>query len=292
MKKTKTIIIIIAMLLIAALGFWGWHSFFTRQGTTPNNSLKIVSQPANSTSPAVQPLTNPEPPANPNQKIQVPILMYHYIRVNPDPNDKIGAGLSVTPDNFNAQLDYLKNHSYQTITLDDLILALAGTKQLPARPIILTFDDGYADFYSTAFPALKQRQMQATAYIITGFVGKSDYLTWNQIKELDKSGLITIGAHTVNHVDLPKVTSKIAQDEIENSKQTLAKQLGHAINHFCYPSGKYNDATITLVKNAGYLSATTVAGGTTHSYNDRYQLTRVRINGSTSLQSFATLVAK
>src|SRR5260221_3090993 len=79
---------------------------------------------------------------------QVPVLMYHYIRVNPDPNDKVGFNLSVTPWDFSAQLDWLAQHGYHSITLDDLGANLFYHIKLPPKPVVLTFDDGYRDFYT------------------------------------------------------------------------------------------------------------------------------------------------
>lgn len=222
--------------------------------------------------------------------LSVPILNYHYIRNNPNPDDQLGFNLSVTPENFAKQLDYIKNNGFQAITLDDLSNSLSsGINHLPKKPIILTFDDGYRDFYTVAFPELKSRNIKATAYIVLNFLNDKDgrYLTTSQLKELDHSGLITIGSHTLNHVDLPAIALTRASQEIYQSRRGLEKIVGHSVLHFCYPSGKWNETIANLVRAAGYQTATTTEIGSVHYQSDRYHLKRVRVSGGTDLAGFA-----
>ena len=260
--------------------------------STVSTSSPSPSTPASPESPSTQALQhlNPSTPLGVDTSVSVPILMYHYIRNNPDPNDTLGDDLSVSPDNFKDQLTYLKSHGFTTVSLDDLVLALTGSRDLPQKPIILTFDDGYDDMYTTAYPLLRDNGMVATSYVVTGFIAKAGYMDERAITELDKSGVVTIGSHTQYHVDLSKQTSKRAATEIIESKKKLEQLLGHTVNHFCYPSGKYTDEVVTAVNGAGYLTATTVDPGNTHTYNDRLTLTRVRIHGNTTIEKFGQLV--
>lgn len=229
-------------------------------------------------------------PLGVNTSASVPILMYHYIRENPDPNDTLGADLSVTPDMFTQQLTYLKSHGFSTISLDDLVLALAGSRDLPPKPIILTFDDGYDDVYTAVYPLLRASGMVGTSYVVTSFIGKPGYMDEREVVEIDKSGVVIIGSHSQYHVDLSKQTTKRATTEIVESKKGLEQLLGHSVNNFCYPSGKYTDDVVRTVGDAGYLTATTVAPGRAHTYNDRLTLTRVRIHGATTIEKFGQLV--
>ena len=103
--------------------------------------------------------------------VSVPVLMYHYIRVNQNPNDKVGYNLSVTPDNFRAQMDYLATHGYHTVSLDEMGAALLSHAQLPSRPIVITFEDGYVDCHDSAFPILQSHNFKAVSFVITGLVG-------------------------------------------------------------------------------------------------------------------------
>lgn len=273
------------LLCIAAGGVW--LGGYLRRSVSRSNSEK----PQTTQNVAVEPVIIPSPtPEHTNTPLNVPILMYHYIRTNPDPKDTLGDDLSVSPDHFKDQLSYLKSHGFTTVTLDDLVLALTGARDLPQKPIILTFDDGYDDVYSTVYPLLRASGMVGTSYVVTNFIGKPGYMDEREVVELDKSGVMTIGSHTQYHVDLSKQTAKRATTEIVESKKELEQLLGHSVNNFCYPSGKYTDDVVRAVGDAGYLTATTVAPGTRHTYNDRLTLTRVRIHGNTTIERFGQLV--
>ena len=218
--------------------------------------------------------------------VNVPILMYHYIRVNPDSRDRMGFNLSVTPTDFAAQMDWLARNGYHTITTEDLHSYLRGTRGLPSKPVILTFDDGYADFYTTALPLLRSHGFHADSYVVSGFVGRPGYMTSAQIREADRSG-IEIGAHTVNHADLVRTSIIGVRSEVGDSKRFLEALLGHPVVSFCYPSGKFNAAVASEVAAAGFHSATTTGFGYTHLLADRYVWTRVRVSGGERLDLFA-----
>src|SRR5207253_7977146 len=130
------------------------------------------------------------------------ILMYHYVRVNPRASDRLGADLSVTPAHFAAQMKWLAANGFHTVTLDDLTAAIVEGEPLPSRPVILTFDDGYEDFYTAAYPILEEYRFKATSFVITGKVGWGGYLTWDQMRKMQASGLVQFESHTVNHVQL------------------------------------------------------------------------------------------
>lgn len=225
--------------------------------------------------------------------IEAPILTYHYIRIVPDANDALGFSLSVTPDDFRNQLALLTTKGYRAITLDDLYVALQNKKVLPEKPVILTFDDGYKDFYNTAFPILKEFNIKATVYIVSDFIDNPDgrYLSSNNILELDQSGLVTIGAHSKTHANLSAADLVKLKNEVYLSKKNIEKILRHKINHFCYPGGKWNDTVVSIVKAAGFQTATTTAGGINHTYDERLTLSRVRVSGGLSLGQFEERLA-
>jgi peptidoglycan/xylan/chitin deacetylase (PgdA/CDA1 family) len=217
--------------------------------------------------------------------VNVPILMYHYIRVNPDPRDRLGFGLSVTPADFEAQMTWLAANGYHPIDLQDLERYLGGARSLPPRPVVLTFDDGYEDFYTTAYPVLRSHHFTAVSYVVTGFLGAPRYMTVAQVIELDAAG-IEIGAHTVTHADLTRLAAANMRHEVADSRAMLEGLLKHPVVDFCYPSGKVNAAVVLQVEVAGFRSATTTAAGTTHSLGDRFSWTRVRVAGGESLADF------
>ncbi|MBO0686666.1 MAG: polysaccharide deacetylase family protein [Candidatus Dormibacteraeota bacterium] len=250
--------------------------------------------PAVATLPALSPTPVPTPtPVEPQAVIPrglpavyVPILEYHYVRVNPNPRDQLGFNLSVTPDNFAAQMDWLGIHGYHPIDLRDLRGYLAGQEDLPPQPVVLTFDDGYRDFYTTAWPLLREHDFKAVSYVVPGFLGGRNYMTPEQVKELDRAG-IEIASHTVHHFDLTKLDPGTLNVELQASRGYLEELLGHPVQDFCYPSGKYNSDVEAAVAVAGYQSATGEGDGTLHSLADRLAWTRVRVRGGEQLPDFA-----
>jgi peptidoglycan/xylan/chitin deacetylase (PgdA/CDA1 family) len=216
--------------------------------------------------------------AEPQSKT-IPILMYHHIRDFNEPTDAIGTNLSVGLADFTAQMDYIKSRGYNTATFADI---QNGT--LPEKPVILSFDDGYENFYQSAYPILKERGMKSVSYIITGKMG-GDYMTETQIKELSDGGF-EIGAHTISHPDLSTATTARAAKEITESKATLEAIIGKKVISFCYPSGKYSQAVEDEVRNAGYLYATTTIGGIANIAGDSYALSRYRVNNGTNINKF------
>ena len=218
--------------------------------------------------------------------VKVPILTYHYIRNNPDYRDRLGFALSVTPADFAAQMDWLASNGFHTVTPADVYDYLNGTRGLPSRPVVLTFDDGYADFYNTALPILRGHDFTAVSYVISGFIGRSGYMNAAQIVEADRAG-IEIGSHTVDHANLARSSAGNVNFELVASKQALEQLLGHPVLSFCYPSGQFNGSVAAAVQAAGYNDATTTAFGFVHSLWDRYRWSRLRISGGESLSDFA-----
>jgi peptidoglycan/xylan/chitin deacetylase (PgdA/CDA1 family) len=204
--------------------------------------------------------------------LTVPILLYHY-----------------TPANFEQQLQTISARGYTTISLDQLLAGFANPASLPARSVVITLDDGYADQLKAA-SLLEKYQMKATFYIITGGAASNwcigadrhtsscgdSYLNWDQIRALDANPLFTIGAHTVDHLHLSSEPVDVQRYQITQSKATIEAQLGHTIKHFCYPYGSYNATTVSLVHESGFLTATTTASGTVHRSQDLLTLSRIR----------------
>jgi peptidoglycan/xylan/chitin deacetylase (PgdA/CDA1 family) len=205
--------------------------------------------------------------------------MYHYIRNVDQGSDPMGYDLSVTPDDFAAQIQYLAKAGYTSLTMTELEEVRARRAPLPPKPIVLTFDDGYRDFYTNAWPVLRQYGFKATTFIITGVVGQQQYMTWDMIAELDGSGQIEVASHTVSHKDLPGLSDATARGEIFNSKQALEERLGHPVTSFCYPAGHYSSRDAALVRQAGYTIAVTTQGGWSQAGQDAVLLPRVRVVG-------------
>lgn len=223
------------------------------------------------------------PPGRP--QIRVPILEYHYVRVNPDPRDRIGFNLSVTPPNFSAQMTWLAQNGFHPVDLNDLRAYFQQGQPLPARPVVLTFDDGYLDFYTSAFPVLLAHGFKAVSYVVSGFLERPEYMNAQDLVTLDRSG-IEVGDHTANHLDLTTLNRTQLVTQVQGSKAALEKVLGHPVLDFCYPSGQLNPTVVADVQQAGFLSAASEQSGTTHSWASRMTWGRVRVNGGEGLEQF------
>lgn len=213
------------------------------------------------------------------------ILMYHYIRNGVDPvKDKIGYQLSISPTELEQQLIMLNQLNYHSATMRQVADGSA-----PPDSIALTFDDGYQDFYTSALPLLKKYSWGATVYIITSKIGGA-YMTWDEIRELQADG-IEIGSHTIHHPDLSKISDAQQRTEIIDSKSQIEAQIHSPVYSFCYPSGKFNAESLSLVKLAGYTNATTTTFGLADAHSNEYALPRVRISPGLSLEKLKGIIS-
>ena len=220
------------------------------------------------------------------RNITLPILMYHYVRTPPSmKTDLLGYKLSVSPADFLAQMDWFSLHGFHPVDFNDVRAYFAGRQPLPANPVVITLDDGYADLYTTAFPILAAHGFKAVAYIVSGFVGAPRYVNAAQVVQMDENG-IQIASHTVDHADLARLSYAATMGELVDSKRALENLVGHAVLDFAYPSGQFNATTVAAVQRAGYDTAVTTMFSVDHSAADRYLWTRVRVGGGESLAEF------
>jgi peptidoglycan/xylan/chitin deacetylase (PgdA/CDA1 family) len=221
----------------------------------------------------------------------VPILMYHYIRVNPVAHDRLGDSLSVSPRDFAAQMAMLRRAGVHTVSLADILAALGGGPSLPAHPVALTFDDGYADFSSAALPVLRANGFRATVFVVSGFVGRPGYMSAAEVVAAARAGM-TIGAHTVHHLELAHIPPRLARVEIEVSRQQLEQLTGQPVNDFAYPYGDTSRAVQAMVAAAGFHDAVTTLFGSSEEPRQQFSLTRVRIEGGDGLAGVAAKVLR
>lgn len=170
----------------------------------------------------------------------IPVLMYHYVEHVKDRGDKVRISLNTLPETLDLQIKTMKSAGYAFLTASDLADILDGIKTPPPKSVVLTFDDGYRDFYTDAFPILKKYQVKATEYVISGFLNLPNNLTKEQLKEVAQSGLVEIGAHTVHHLALGGANAKKAQGEIESSKIQLEQEINQPVVSFAYPYGSFD----------------------------------------------------
>lgn len=193
------------------------------------------------------------PPAS--QQYRPAVFMYHLVMEEPY---SIYDGLFVRPSDFAAQLDAIVASGAESLFADEYRLT-------DTPSVIITFDDGYEDNYTTAYPMLKERGLKATIFLVTDLIDTPGYMTTAQIKELAASGLIRFGCHTKSHVDLSSQSEESIRYQLDTSKQLIGEMVGYEIRSLAYPTGGYNDLVVSVAaesfdfayttKNPGSVSA-------------------------------------
>lgn len=210
----------------------------------------------------------PLPAAEDDEKVLV--LNYHMV-------NRMFISLAIDPEDFDWQMKYLVDHGYHTISPEELYAFLEGKGTLPDRPVLITFDDGYVDNYTNAYPILKKYNLKATIFIVTGFVSeRKGYLTWDQLREMEQHG-ITAQSHTVTHAPLPELSDERIREELVVSKQQAEAELGHPIEFIAYPTGVHDLHIVGIAKEAGYKGGFTVKYGNVDRSSNVYAMERVPV---------------
>ena len=216
----------------------------------------------------------------------VPILTYHFIANNPNSKDTQRDALSVSPDKFDSQMSYLSQNGYTPITLDTYYGILNNITPSLIKPIILTFDDGYIDFYTNAFPILRKYNFHAVSFIPTGLIGGSYYMNWEQIKEITASGLVTFESHSISHPNLTALSYTQILKELQESKKILNANTNYPVNFVSYPYGTSNLTVLQAAKQAGYVGGVGTWFG--KAIGGGMNMPRIKVSGYWSIKEFAS----
>lgn len=208
----------------------------------------------------------------------VPVLTYHQLRDLPSEPDRSAYEFSVAPADFACQLDDLAAHGYTTITVARLGEHLRTGAPLPPRPVVITFDDGWASALEGA-AMLRARGMVGTFFVCPSLLGTGAgrYMTWAQAAGLEGMGM-EVGSHTLTHPVLPGLPRDEARREIEGSKGELESALGHAVTSFAFPYGEHDADTEALVAGAGYRAAVTMEPGVRQRGADVLRIRRINVS--------------
>ena len=225
------------------------------------------------------------------RRLQLPILMYHYVSALPPDADDVRIGLTLSPAIFRQHIEYLVNAGYHSVSLYEMDAALMSGAELPPNPVILTFDDGYAEHYNYVFPVLREFGMRGTFFVITQFADNSaeNYLNWAQIEEMAAAGM-SMEAHTKHHVDLRNRDYDYLVFEIVGSIESIQVHTGTDAQMFAYPVGRYDDSTLAVMKSTDVLRAVTTELGTWHTSDNRLQVSRMRITNETTVAGLIYLL--
>ena len=209
----------------------------------------------------------------------IPVLMYHSIS-DRDPSNS----LLVSPSEFENEMAWLHDNGFTSLSLDELYYSLT-TGNVPAKPVVITFDDGYDDNYTNAYPILKKYGLIGNFFVITDYIGtKQGFMNVDMLKEMHSNGMI-IESHTSNHQELKNISDDAKISSIKNAQNFLKENLNIDSKFICYPVGRYDESTKNIVSSLGIKLAVTTEPGLANINQGLTSLKRVRISPM-SLESF------
>ena len=200
-----------------------------------------------------------------------PILGYH--KIGTFKRDHVP---TVSPEAFERQLAYLSRRKFQVVGVEEIVESLQRGTPWPRRAVAITFDDGYEETSTIAWPILKRFGFPATVFITTKDVGLPGFMTWDQVQELARDGM-TIGSHTLHHSYLPLISTDRLPEELVESKRVIEAQLSRPVQFISYPIGGFTEDAQRIVEAAGYRAAFTTNRASFQNGVDRFALRRVKI---------------
>jgi peptidoglycan/xylan/chitin deacetylase (PgdA/CDA1 family) len=219
----------------------------------------------------------------------IPVLMYHRIQDLDASATSLQRTWTVSPDAFAAQMRYLAEHGWHSVSPAQVAAYLGHGEPLPARPVVISMDDGYREVYTTAYPILAETGLLPVLFVVPQYMGYGAYLDWPMLEELAAAGF-AVGAHGYDHSDLRKAPDSDLPRQIVQSRAVLEERLGITVDSFCYPYGSYDRRTLDALAAAGYTTAFTLNPSAYQPYGDPYRLNRLLVTYETALSEFADLL--
>lgn len=243
--------------------------------------INTKTVPSPTPTPTPKPLTFSEMNALYGPCVHLPVLMYHRVQTEDSAKADKQTSISVFTDYFDKQMGYLKDKGYDAISMQSLVDFFDNGTAIPAKSVLITFDDGYEDFFTDAYPILLKYNFPATVFVPTGLVNNPNYLTWDQ---MGSTSNILYANHTWSHKNVMVSTSDM-QYEISTADTQLSDHKLNTPKIFAYPYGLDTGASEKYLSSLGYKAAFTTASGSTLCVKQRFALPRIRI-GNTSLSSY------
>lgn len=296
LNKQLAIVGIFCFLCFAAVAGVFYLSHYKKIQTAPANNAPGEQNYAQLVTPEDRKPLEVSPQAVKNGRtLTVPILMYHHVGGLPKNANKTRVDLTVPTVNFTAEVKWLRDSGYTGISLKDIYLFSQGRFTMPKKPVVFTFDDGYADVFQNAVPILKQYGFFGNFAIITNNPGTAQggniYASWADIAKAYQAGNEII-SHTQNHFDgsNPKFSANFIYQNLADSVAAINQHLGFTTNILIYPYGHYTDAYLAQAKNAGFVMGVTVHEGDVINLDDLMRIPRVRVHGAETLQRFEDIL--
>jgi peptidoglycan/xylan/chitin deacetylase (PgdA/CDA1 family) len=212
-------------------------------------------------------------------EVDVPILLYYHVKT-----DQPDSRFFVSPEDFEAQMQYLHDQDYTAITITDLILVLYNGGELPAKPILITFDGGNDNIHTHAFPIMQELGFVGVVYVVANRLQSEGFLNPGQLSEMIDAGW-QIGSQSMTHQDLTQAHEQVRL-ELLQSRLDLESQLGVRVTTFAYPFGQMDAFVASKVEEYGYYSAVGLGESATHTWGTLYYLKRFEILGDVTLDDF------
>ena len=281
MRRIRQILIVGLILMASGIGLlFASKSIILKPTITASPLPSPTSTPKPTPTPSPSPLTFAQMNERFGPCAFVPVLMYHHVQNLDQAKAEGHQSLTVGDDYFRQQLVYLRDHGYQVIRTQDLINFFETGTSVPSKSVLLTFDDGYVDFNTTAYPILKEFGYSATVFLSTGLTENPGYLSWNAISDMNNSGLVLFANHTWSHRNVG-AENAVVEKEIGTADTQLKEHGLNSPKVFAYPYGFQSDFAETYLAQNGYQLAFTTNPGSTQCKKLRFELPRLRIGNAT-----------
>ena len=260
-------------------------------GPTSTSTITVTPSPTATPTASQTPTITPTYTASPiptatwvhqgPETVIVPIILYHRIDISP-----INSQYYVAPSKFEEEMKLLHDWGYQTITTELLIKAITEGTDLPPRPLVITFDDGHLNNYTTAFPIMQKYGFTGVVYIVSNYMGADQFMNADQIKEMAAAGW-EVGSHSVSHSNLIVLEPGRQRYEVVESRRILEKALGVPVLTIAYPFGISNSGVIDYAHFAGYIGGMSLGFTYDQGISNLYAMQRREIKGTYDVKQFA-----
>ena len=284
--KFACLVVVLVSISMSACGPAGVLAARSQSTSTSTPSQAVTHTPAQTLTPTstFTPSVTPTPTwIFQRGSITCPILLYHHIAVS-----ETGSRYYVSPEEFAAQMQALHEWGYTTITMTRLVEAITLGSELPARPIVITFDDGDADVFVNAFPIMQQFGFTGVVYIVGKYMGADDFMRVEDLQVLVDAGW-EIGSHGMHHIDLT-VNHERLTEEIPQSRAWISTETGYRVTSFAYPFGMVDASVASSIARNGYSNAVGLGESYQHDLSSIFYLHRIEVRSGTSIEELGRML--